>query len=465
MRRLLHYTLATIGLLLILMTTLLHFRREGEGVPSLIAMEGGESRRLVQLVPFSGNTTPLTPALLGMEYLAYTPNGLLFKAPIGQGDNGLYRVPGMGAPPELLASQLWSRMVVAENGEWAVVMDSGGLDGNYGLRAVRTDGTEQYPLTLDLQEDLEINREDVPVISPDGAWVGFSVFARTGDFDVYRVRSDGTGLQNLTADITGTTTILGWSAVSESFIILHQNDIVMRVNAATGQLERMQPENVLAALWVTDIPAAGLDVLYIYPEPTALRAIDRYGNIAWEVPVVGPTSFAPDGSWGILSGGGRWQRIRGQDGKTFPLTLPRVIASTEVFWSPTLDQAIMRLDTQNGFTNRLLDLETGQLQSFLPHIPTWGVPFFRWSPDGQAVVVEQYGPYQFGFVRPDDEAIEWMTTSNDPFAPSFVDWGPPYQKTWSAGVLVLMGAGCVGGGMMMRFWRTSIVVRKAKHTL
>src|SRR5690349_5351922 len=91
----------------------------------------------------------------------------------------------------LVAGWHWGRVTNEEIAMW-LFFDSN-RDGNWEIYRMRPDGTRQQNLTQDPGYD------ELPVLSQDGQWLFFQS-NRDGNWEIYRMRPDGTRQQNLTQD-------------------------------------------------------------------------------------------------------------------------------------------------------------------------------------------------------------------------------------------------------------------------
>ena len=85
---------------------------------------------------------------------------------------------------------------VSPNGNYLAYMCGENL--NLCLRDLRT-GSEQTLYTIEYLRINDVRMPSNPVWSADGQWIYFSS-ANSGDWDIYRIHSNGSGLENLTDD-------------------------------------------------------------------------------------------------------------------------------------------------------------------------------------------------------------------------------------------------------------------------
>lgn len=458
MRRLLQTTFFSMGLLLILTTALLHTQRDGEGVPSFYVERGWDKRRVLQMTPLNHQSSPVTPTMDSLHLRGTTPHGLLFVASIEPEDYALYLLPNRDAPPQVLAEHILSRMTLSENGEWAIVSDSGGLAGNYGLRAVRTDGSGAYPLTLELREDLEVYSDTHPVVSPDGAWVAFAVYTPEGEIDAFRVRMDGTGLENLTPDVTATSAIpVAWT---ETGLILAYGTRVYRVeDTIPVPLVAEPPSADGLELWLAHIPDIKAELI-LRPTPSGiysiLMAVHADGRVAWQQEII-PTYFLlRSPAWVVgKQDDDHWVRIRTVDGAVFPLRWPfGDISINDSVWSADGSMAVIVEARVNDSAVWIFDVAADTLTLVLETADLVMSAF--WTPDNRHVllIINRTETRYLAWVEIGRAGIRWQHDIG--WYDGFVGWGPPYQKTWSAALLMLIGVVCVMVGMARRSLRRAI---------
>ncbi|KAB2853490.1 MAG: hypothetical protein F9K46_18260, partial [Anaerolineae bacterium] len=354
-----------------------------------------------------------------------------------RGETALYRVPHIGAKPQLLTDQRMLHTIVSENGEWVVVGDFGGSGGNYGFRAIRTNGREQYHLTMNLQQDLPIDWYIPPVVSPDGTWVAFAVNTEEESFDVYRVRSDGTGLENLTAETDDwRVELLAWTK-DGLFVRLRERLFRITDNGSIG-ISVDDSSLDFAERWIE--PIEGTDLQLVVRESRqapGLYGIRPNGTAAWVQSVnCSPCEFGT--RWVLVQQDNQWMRIRTTDGAIFPINPSfGYMENQNIEWSFDGQSLMFTTYPSAGWLELWrYEVSTDQLTSLWQvqgYIEAWD-----WSPDGKyAVVAKANYPTT-------PSTLHWIDTRSGEHlwewdASVFRGWGPAYEKTWSAGVLLLIG--------------------------
>ncbi|MBZ0314812.1 MAG: hypothetical protein K8L91_00225 [Anaerolineae bacterium] len=464
MRRLLQTTFFSMGILLILTTALLHTQRDGEGVPSFYVEEGWDKRRVLQMNPLNHQSSPVTPMMNSLHYRGTTPHGLIFVAAIGPEDYALYLLPNRDAPPQILAAHILSRLTLSENGEWAIVSDSGGLAGNYGLRAVRTDGGGSYPLTLELREDLEIYADMNPIIAPDGTWMAFAVYTPEGEIDAYLVSTDGTGLENLTPEVTGTFAYpIAWT---DTGLILAYGTRVYRVEDNTPVPLVVEPQNAdVRETWLAHIPDIEAELVMSGNPATVeitLMAVHADGRVAWQQPItpISPTtppyySILSSSAWVVSTQDDHWVRIRTVDGAVFPIQSPLDdIRMSNSIWSADGSMALIVGTRAIGSEVWVLDVATDDLTLLLDTADQVASAF--WTPDGQHVllIINRTETRYLAWLEIGRPGIRWQHDIG--WYDGFVGWGPTIQKEWSVGLLLAIGVVCVTIGAVRRSLRRAI---------
>lgn len=126
----------------------------------------------------------LLPPLLGQVPASNTsPSSLSSK-------EGFQSRPFQRADTHVKSRQL----SLSDLGEFGTIVWSTNRDGNYEIYRMRADGTDQVRLTYDAASDYH------PVWSKDGQWVYFCRIEAGGKEDIYRMRPDGTSAQLVLED-------------------------------------------------------------------------------------------------------------------------------------------------------------------------------------------------------------------------------------------------------------------------
>lgn len=116
------------------------------------------------------------------------------------------RVTGLGAAQRGVAivsgdTRVESAPDLSPDGRWLALSVQ---DGPSDLVLVRTDNSDRRNLTQDSFE------ERTPRWSPDGRWIAFAA-NRSGNFEIWRIRPDGTGAERLTETTDGSALSPVWS--------------------------------------------------------------------------------------------------------------------------------------------------------------------------------------------------------------------------------------------------------------
>ena len=93
--------------------------------------------------------------------------------------------------------------------------------GQWQLYVMNADGSNQTPLSIPVNAF-------APVWSPDGAKIAFTGYDSAGHANVYVINADGTGLDNLTNDATGTSYFPAWSPDGAKIMFLSIRDEVQQ---------------------------------------------------------------------------------------------------------------------------------------------------------------------------------------------------------------------------------------------
>jgi Tol biopolymer transport system component len=251
------------------------------------------------------------------------------------------------------AAEPFTQIHVSADGEWIAYRTSGAREH---IMIVRADGSDRRQLT----DDDYRNRG--PVWSPDGRWI--VIYSnRGGDYDLWALRPDGTGLRQLTDS--------GGESVNDPVWSPDGKRIAMSVGGATG-----------VRLAILDLPEGGIDALEA-PLPVS-RFEETVGFFPYDWSRDGRhilgTRLLANGEWSPavhVVADGRLQGIPGPDGR------PLVNFQEGASWLDSHRAVAADARTQRVYVH---DLRTGATAE-LPGIPTPGE--FSISADGRTLAVSR----------------------------------------------------------------------------
>lgn len=453
MQRLLHYTVVSFGILLILTTALLQNQREGEAPPSVILNIGqGGLSHLELLLPFTQQRIPLTRQLSDIHVLGWTPHGLLYTAHGPEGDTALFRLTDPQAQPEVLANRLWPPVGLSPDRTWVVVMSSWVPTDHFGLTALRADGKQHYPLLTTDATIRQASNLTGPIFTPSGDWIAFGLSMLDGTSDVYRVRLDGTGLENLSLESEGTAEPVAWGSDGQGLVVMSNGQphyIELDTKHWVPLLAEI-PLGLDGPRWVAQNLSAGIGIFAVsHGLEKALYGVRFDGSLVWERTLQYDPMFARNGEWGLVLQETGWVRMRGSDGVGYSIFPPRTAALRwdNVLWSPEGNAAFFVGSPATGDEIWRFDAASGHFTRLWHETSYTYIHQVALSPDGKWITMRADRQFSggFGLMYSDGSAFRWITDGLNLGPYGFGGWGPAYEKTWSAGVLLLIGVVCVVG--------------------
>lgn len=442
MRRFLSYSLTIGGLLLLLLSCLLTVARRhpSNAYWLLMSVDEGSQQQLVKMSPAGGRLFPITPQWWAFEVLGHLEDDdwLYLAHYLGEYDaDGRERAELIRVSRADLHYESFGWLSVSESltpmpdGNWLITNVSYQTTGFYRLRR---DGQGRELIFRFDDPNLSIPTYPVVVFSPDGQWMYFNVDDKnTSQFGVYRVRLDGTQLTNLTPPTEHFMILLNWPPTSEWLFVER--------GARDRHIYMLGTDGAAFIPLITTSPVTGADqVGWIAPDVMIVReyktgelwAMQTDGR-GWQItPYVQSVKQLPSGEIIMASAGGI-ARLNG-DG-THDLIAPMDNLSLLYFietpphsdWVYYFEQGV---NARYSEALKRLNLKSGEIETLVN--PVTGFSLQSFAPDGTWMVFRAIMDSQPGLYRVNADGSGLYRVTGNYSNPSFVGFGPPIDKAWSA---------------------------------
>lgn len=389
-----------------------------------------------------------------------------------QEDDYLYSQFLLQDSPTRISSHKVTHVLLWASDRKSLVYISGVFDYS-DLYSLQTDGTTEYLLNRELPDDYLLDYFNMRLsYSPDGKWVVFDAYAAYGQTSaVYRVRIDGTGLQNVSRRLGNNAHFLEWLPNQEEMVISTRKQTYI-VNLTAHTSRRLIDANLLhQAYFYRWIPETNLFLVHDLDTITDL-GVRVDGRVAWAYPQEG-WSFAFGGvnkaihlSKGVGSPNNQYIRFGDiATGKFEEFPLPVDLYGYRYSWSLNGNWVAFYVDNNQTGHEELWKLDVTTRQFTLLWWTPGGDIFEIWvSPDGQEILVDAATPTWAGLLRmnPDGSDVRELTSVQDIELGEhdFVDWATLPDRAWQPVILGGGGIGLVAVGLGWPIFRRAISRRR-----
>lgn len=348
------------------------------------------------------------------RFLAWSPDGkgVVFQAEQGQVVGRLYYADLDGGAIQFITPEIYFPTIVSWTVDgWIVI--NGTLGQENGFFRVRADGSGFEALTPGLSFSQWAG------ITPNGEWMVFVAYSSSDGFDIYRMRLDGSQLENLTPERVGNSDFAIMEPNGEWIVYRYLEATMttvgrMRLDGREDQVLLQAAEHQLPIYVSTDG-----EWLYYLVLRTESRGLYRIQIDGQNVEVIdGNVS----GGYDLWSSDGRWyQFVRHTNNNT------------------ALEMVVY--DSVENKTYPLNEL-----------VETAMVGTQVWSADNEWLYYRaRHGETRtFERIRPTGTDRQVLTTTQGEFF--FVGAGPAVDLQWNADLLTMLGFATIGGGLCGGYW-------------
>lgn len=438
-------TCIIMGGVLLVMTLGISWRRD-DSMPSLMVLHRSQVR-LVVYDPELKKQWVLGEANKS-GYFGIADTGRFAFA--GQ-QQGIYSRSLFESSPRQLSSHMPIRGHWSSDHHWLLFCE--GVYEDSEVYALEANGNREFHLTRALPPNLIISAGRC-ADSRDGDWVAFTARDpyKQRD-DVYRIHFDGSGLENLTADLPSTR-LSGWPTPQDTLLIDEYYRVFLGSISEGTFKQLLDPAVVGDPSFRTWLPSQGLYVFFT-DDLAGMIAVDKNGNLAWSMDWYRFPFGIRDTSIQVI------QDITIRQFK-FVETATGIVHNTQFDAQITEHRAAWSSKGEWVVFNEINKV-TGQEELWRFDYKTrqftrlWWTPggdiFDVWvSPDGQEILVDAATPTWAGLLRmnPDGSDVRELTSVQDIELGEhdFVDWATLPDRTWQpmalAGIglmLILVGIG------------------------
>lgn len=207
-------------------------------------------------------------------------------------------------------------------------------DQNLGLMVRSIDGGDPVSISQQLPPEWGVFYTD-DVFSPDGQWMALTATNRKGDYDVYRVQVNGTGLENLTNGLRDFHKAELW--LPNGWLIVSSQDQI------GNDLSRLHPDTQ-EAFPLTDAPHS--QVVEWLPEKDLLLIEENAGSnlvairttnwtIAWQRAAISYATTWATPNWVVMYDDLEWVIFPTDGGDAHPLWIPEGMTGLAKVWRET----------------------------------------------------------------------------------------------------------------------------------
>lgn len=462
MGRVVRWTGGLLGACLLALTTTLGLIRHFQDAPQvmlLTAWRDGHTRLAIFL---PGMVAPrlVSPPFYYIAYDGPTPDdaGVSFIAQVrptlaeGPVIGPYLRWDMADGTRQLADSTVQGGYVWTPDGQWLIYAEFQRRQA-VNLWRVRRDGTGRQNLTQNSIPAITVGLFRPPLVSPNGQWILFTTRALAPErYEIYRVPVDGsTAPELITGAIESPAQTVFWPANEWAVADIGGRLYWISPDGSTIRpLLRDDDRRYFVQAW---LPQSGLLIITdlnrnhsaVRPgETTPVWTLDGYVSPIW------PT---PDEAWLIIGREqGRLERLRPH--AKSPLTWLNINNSTPILTDnlgnlypldPTGQWVAFTADALVGATLTLqrVHVLTGEVQPIttLDLRGMNGSEVAGWSPDGKWLLVQIFGQAGVRILRIEAATGHIEYLTDGRHSDYFVGWGPRLDKKWAAGGLLLLGMG------------------------
>lgn len=454
------------GLLLGLSALLIATRDEKGVVPLMVSqevIEEAERRRIGFVLPGLHAIRWLTPSRLQLVLLEVSPERewqYMFEASPDAGDgynllHRFYRMRGDGSDAETIVDGVgfWLAMLTPD-ADWLAFVQQHGEPPHRDIFRIRTDGTSRQNLTAEFEGIPAYERQ---AIYANGEWIVFLASEEGQPLSIYRVPLAG-GPVELVLVGTEFRPERIWPLAGSDWVGVDVGDeIAYGLNVATGEFKALfvRPSGFSPAGTTLVIAEANLWIQAgnVNNNEQAWVAM-RFGEtiplwqLDYRVRTVAPI---PGGEWLILSGADGIERMRvdGSDRQLIYQPVSNWQLSPDGRWLYIGEREqgefwIKRVRVLDGHVERIASLGRQNQDAFL----------HQWSPDGRWLSMLHHfrdASIEINFLDTKMGVVYKSAPPQNSIQP--VGWGARLNRKWQPSLLGGIGVGLMLGGIVVGRWK------------
>ncbi|MBZ0316267.1 MAG: hypothetical protein K8L91_07610, partial [Anaerolineae bacterium] len=467
MLRVLQAAVVLMGGLLLMMTGMVGQARYDTGPLFPVMVQSGvDPAHYLWLEAVTGKRIGVIPHDTYIDEWYPRKQGIFYGGVDQAGRGGVYLWSSVGHQSTFLTHA--GGFSVSPDGQWLVAtwgrtsVGRGGLGSR--LKIMRTDGSQVFFPTQTVEDELGIERNPILSMSPDGEWALFSVYTDPSNTDLYRVRRDGTGLQNLTIHIQGNSEKIVWLTGSNQWVIAVGARLYW-VDHPGGTVRPVIPDGEGRQEIIGWLPDARILIVEFGRDYRTYRGVRPDGTIVWELPRAFCSPLSADYEWAFWCQLENQEHVlvRAADGSMRPFKSPFIYLNGILprHWSPDGQYLLFQVYQGDYGQNELWRFDAKNTEFQLVWATEW-ILTSEWFPDSSKILAHDL---MVGFWCMNADGSEHhRITGKELGTHNIIGWGPTIDRPMNGNALAGIGVLLCSIGMGMTYGAYSRM-KKQPHPL